>query len=73
MVTFPRPSYRRCRETHNPLHVPTNAYPEDQVLSIMTEESLWHFDPEVFKAFLRIKDEFRAIKHEFLDQPSLAA
>lgn len=49
------------------------AFPEDQVISIMTEESSWRFDPDVFEAFLQIKDVFRAIRLEHTDAAREAA
>ncbi len=49
------------------------AFSEDQVLSIMTEESRWRFDPDVFGAFLHIQDVFRAIRLEHTDEARDAA
>jgi len=45
-----------------------NAFPEEQVISIMEQEATSHFDPEIYAAFLQIKDEFQSIKHDLKDQ-----
>lgn len=49
------------------------AFSEEKVRSIMSEEAVAHFDPEVYEAFEEIPDVFRTIKHELKDRSSVAA
>ena len=49
------------------------AYSEAQVISIMTEEAPWRFDPELFEAFMSIRHDFALIKNEYADRTSWAA
>ncbi len=45
------------------------ALPEDDVLAIMRKNALEHFDPEVFAAFEKVRNDFREIGEEFRDDP----
>ena len=49
------------------------AYPEEKVISVMTEESVGHFDPEVFAAFRAITHELGEIRDALADRPRVAA
>ncbi len=49
------------------------AYPAEQVISVMTEESVGHFDPEVFAAFRAITHELGEIRDALADRPRVAA
>jgi len=49
------------------------AYSEHQVISIMTEEAPWRFDPAIFEAFMSIRHDFALIKAEYADRTSWAA
>ncbi len=42
-----------------------DAWPEDQVLNLIREESGQHFDPALVRAFFEIYDVIRAIRHKF--------
>ncbi|MCC7492054.1 MAG: response regulator [Fimbriimonadaceae bacterium] len=46
------------------------ALPEDEVFRIMSEGAGSHFDPEVFAAFLSIREEFREIRMTYADGES---
>ena len=48
------------------------ALPEQKVLDIMREGAGSHFDLQVFDAFEKALDEFRAIKEEYSDPPIVA-
>ena len=49
------------------------AYSEHQVISIMTEEAPWRFDPEIFEVFMDIRNDFAVIKNEYSDRATWAA
>ncbi len=45
-----------------------DAFPEEKVLAIMTEERGQHFDPDLIDIFLANLDEFRHIRTEYHDE-----
>ena len=49
------------------------AYPEDEVIRIVTEEGEEHFGPDVFATFGRLVEEFRSIREQLSDESPVPA
>jgi putative two-component system response regulator len=49
------------------------AFTEEEVFAVMKEEAPWHFDPEAFAAFEKIRSAFGTIRHDLADSHHAAA
>lgn len=48
------------------------AYPQEKTLAIMRDEARRHFDPDVYAAFEKLTEKFKAIRTVYADETSVA-